>query len=283
MCIIIYNPKGVELDKEQIKSAYEVNDDGVGFMWPATKTVKVAKGMYTFDWVWETIENFKGFPYAIHFRYKTHGEANASNCHPFKVLKNNIYMMHNGVLDGFDTDEKKSDSHLFAAAISKQIYKGKLNPDLLFDPKVIKSLGKDIKSNKLLFMRKDGKVAIVNEDMGTWTKEVWYSNTYSLQRRKSYTSYGSSHGGYGGVWEWDNKSNSLVEKGKKGKDKEKIDDDEYLEAWSTYHATKPSSGEMVNSKAESASIERSKNDEGRYNNWLEVNGGRHCFERGSGR
>ncbi len=239
MCIIIWNPNGSELDKEQIKSAFETNSHGFGMMYPENGNVKVIKGMHDFDYVWKLVENFKSRPYAMHFRYRTHGLTAAAQCHPFKILKNKLYMMHNGVLTDFATSEKKSDSQMFAQAVRKQVYRGKLDPKLIFDPRVIKSLGKDIAGNKLLFMDGNGQVAIVNEKSGSWVDGVWYSNLYSLRRRwttatykygtpTSYTSYSSVGGSSAGF------------KGAPAGFQRALDDDddEYLQAWMEHEAEK---------------------------------------------
>lgn len=184
MCLIIYNQFGKPIPREWIKNAYEMNSDGFGIMWAEKGSVHTIKGMFEFDQISSLLKDFKGRSYACHFRYKTHGVVNAEQCHPHRIIKNKLYMMHNGILDGFPENSVKSDTMLFAHYLKKKIKFGKITLDTFFNFLGIRQLEKKIgRGNKLLFMNDRGYVSLVNEKQGTWDQGVWYSNLYSLGRR----------------------------------------------------------------------------------------------------
>lgn len=182
MCLIIYNPDGKMIPKNYIENAYETNKDGFGIMWPENGRLKVIKGMMDFEQIWNILSGFNGKKYACHFRFRTHGKKTMDQCHPHKIVKKKVYMMHNGVLDAFPNHPVKSDTMLFAAAIRKQIYSGKFDPSNLFTKEVIKSFDDSVGSNKLIFMDGSGQAAIINEELGSWDDGCWYSNTYSYKK-----------------------------------------------------------------------------------------------------
>ncbi len=189
MCLIVWNKAGKSLDKEKMQAAFNHNNDGVGIMWAEGGEVKVVKGCYTFESIWKFLsENFEGVPHAIHFRMGTQGLDNDDNCHPYEIIKKDLYIMHNGILTEFSTgDAVKSDTWLFAEHLTKKINEGKLSKEDLFNPKVIKELETRAGWNKFLFMDGQGNVSLVNESAGSWINDVWYSNSYSMYSYSSYS------------------------------------------------------------------------------------------------
>jgi hypothetical protein len=107
--------------------------------------------------------------------------------HPFPVVNNAddtcwIAMMHNGVLEcvSEDKEDKLSDTAiLLRDVITPQLVD---YPDLMLNPSWLYMAGEMIGNpNKLVFMRGDGKVSIVNDWQGKWHEGgVWYSNEYSV-------------------------------------------------------------------------------------------------------
>lgn len=193
MCLIVYNPGGKLLDKEKMETAHQHNDDGFGIMWPENDVVKTYKDIIGFDDVWNILEGFEGHQYAIHFRLKTHGKTNEEGCHPHEIIKDKLYLMHNGILHSFGSyTSDKSDSQLFAESLREKISAGKLEQQDFFDTDIIKQVSDAVGGNKILFMDNNGKVSIANEQMGTWTDGVWYSNTYSMNGYSSYLSTSGS-------------------------------------------------------------------------------------------
>jgi glutamine amidotransferase len=177
MCLIAYVPDGKALADDVYTAAYTDNNDGIGIMsrlgvvrFIGKKQLKKAR-----KYTRQQLEP-SGVPYAIHFRFATHGDVNLSNTHPFVLPDGKSYLMHNGVISWCGYDAVKSDTGVFADLLDD--YPGLENVEYL------KQLGSIIGyGNKLCIMNADGSFSLVNADAGLWDNGVWYSNTYSLPDR----------------------------------------------------------------------------------------------------
>ena len=129
MCIIIYKPKGVVLPPSKtIKTCFENNPDGCGYMLKTRQGVKINKGYFDVDELINklfTIKDIQDVELGIHFRITTHGATNALNCHPFAIKRKlkdirrtqqtaAAAVMHNGVLSSVKV---KSNSGLSDTAV----------------------------------------------------------------------------------------------------------------------------------------------------------------------
>jgi len=120
MCIIIYNPEGKELDKNQLKLAYDNNPHGFGVMWHQDDRVYSMRQMANFDQFLRTVSQFNGVSHAIHLRWRTKGELGIDQCHPWEILSKgnddpiDLCMMHNGTLHKLPSHRTKSDTQIFA-------------------------------------------------------------------------------------------------------------------------------------------------------------------------
>ena len=136
MCIIIYKPAKATLKKETLKTAFENNPDGAGFMYQSDllEAPKMQKGFFDFDKFYEAYEKVaesdKGYNIAVHFRIATHGTVNKDNCHPFKISSDiadtvlfngraDSLIMHNGIISSIMTPRNLpySDTMNFIAKI----------------------------------------------------------------------------------------------------------------------------------------------------------------------
>lgn len=176
MCLIIASPKGQAVDPTI--SLYEIwmnNPHGFGIMWADKGQLKIKKTL-TISQVGDLFKEAEGMPWVAHWRYSTHGQKNLDNCHPFKIRKD-IYMAHNGILDIPCFNGLMSDTWHLAKMLQAVCHE----PDCLFEKTVMTDFGKEIgRGNKLAFLAGDGRLAIVNENLGNWDAGLWYSNTYSL-------------------------------------------------------------------------------------------------------
>jgi hypothetical protein len=178
VCIAIYKPETIELYKSTVKNCFLHHSDGAGFVVhnPENNTLTIEKGFFTFDALWKAMKPYKGHRMLLHFRWATHGESNAANCHPF-MIGNNLAFMHNGVIkDVRQWDKTMSDTWHFGEAIVRPLVKD--YPDIIHNP-IVGTLIKDFIStgSKLVFMDNFGKVTIINETAGTWDTKCWFSNT----------------------------------------------------------------------------------------------------------
>jgi hypothetical protein len=172
MCLIITSQNGSKPIMEDILSGWKSNPHSWGIMTTRGRSIKTSKGFDTASLIRE-VDLLGGSPWAIHFRYATHGRVDAINAHPFKLRKN-LYMMHNGIIN-IDTssDETKSDTWHYAQYL-KDYGITSDNIDLL-------GVGEEVgPGNKVVFMDSHGTISIANEKSGLWVDDQWYSNSYSL-------------------------------------------------------------------------------------------------------
>jgi len=174
MCIAILKPKGEIIKKATLKTCFENNDDGAGYMFVKNGALQFVKGFFTFKNFWNSyVKNVvkNGNPIsAIHFRITTHGKTNAENCHPFKI-DNSLGFIHNGVINFVKPDKKKSDTSMFNEHILKR-----LPADFIGNGAICDLIEESIGSSKLVFLNDKGEFLISNEELGKWKDNVWYSN-----------------------------------------------------------------------------------------------------------
>lgn len=175
MCLAIAKRKGVEIAKKYLENGFENNDQGAGFAVAHGGNLTISKGFFTFDEFWDAYAPVRNRAAIIHFRWATHGLTNKDNCHPFELCDGEFAMVHNGVLSiDISSDTDRSDtSHFSELVMTPMLSK------VAFDDPSLKYLVEQAitSSNKLIVMRRDGKMVIYNEKRGEWHNGVWYSNT----------------------------------------------------------------------------------------------------------
>jgi hypothetical protein len=174
MCIAIYKPAGKIISKANLAQCFKANPDGAGFMYAKDKELNLLKGFFTFDEFWDVYEPLQNEQCLIHFRIKTHGEINYTNCHPFLVNKS-LGFIHNGVISGFGAG-KLSDTVEFNEQIIKPLV-NKYGNRIMFDESIVSLIESRIGYSKLAFLDRHGNFNLFNENKGVWDNEVWYSNT----------------------------------------------------------------------------------------------------------
>lgn len=175
MCIAIYKKENVVIPKEILAECYKRNSDGAGFMYNDGGKLKIKKGYFTFDSFYHEFQKVETKQALIHFRIKTHGKVSEANCHPFYVTKD-LGFIHNGIIAKHGSNAELSDTRDFNAKILKPLVK-KFGTTIIQN-KEIQTMMKDyIGYSKLVFLDSEGNVTIVNEALGNWNEETWYSNT----------------------------------------------------------------------------------------------------------
>lgn len=176
MCIAIYQPTGKQLVKKTLKTCWDNNPDGAGYMYNTAKgQLVVEKGFMSFKEFWRSyrasLAKNKRSSFVLHFRIATHGMINPANTHPFKVT-GNMAFVHNGILSiDVPKGSRMSDTAIFNEVILK-----KLDEDFLDDEAIMELISGYCGTSKLIFLTNTGKVRIVNETSGTWHQGVWFSN-----------------------------------------------------------------------------------------------------------
>ena len=173
MCIAIYKPEGKVISKDTLIECYNGNPDGAGFMYAQNKKLHIEKGFFSFDSFYEAYKLHEQKQTVIHFRIKTHGKIDTTNCHPFAV-NSSIGFVHNGVITGFG-DTNHSDTIGFNHNILQPLVHKWGNLALFQDP-IIDLIEGRIGYSKLVFLDRHGNHKIMNESKGVWDDGVWYSN-----------------------------------------------------------------------------------------------------------
>lgn len=134
MCIIIYKGVGKTIPKDHILHSFESNPDGAGIMWVEDGSVHIKKGFMDVPELLTELEkhdNFKDTDLCIHFRYATHGETKAGNCHPFPISEDPRDLLqtemvtptalaHNGIITEYGLYQSTlSDTQLFVLDLAR--------------------------------------------------------------------------------------------------------------------------------------------------------------------
>ena len=174
MCIAIYKPKDKLINKTTLKRCYEANPDGAGFMYAQSKKLNIQKGFFNFDQFYEAYKKHEAKKCIIHFRIKTHGKIDETNCHPFHI-NDSMGFVHNGTISGFGNDIH-SDTIQFNENILQKLV-GKWGNLSLFEDPIVNLIEGRIGYSKLIMLDRHGNHKIFNEEKGEWSSGVWYSNT----------------------------------------------------------------------------------------------------------
>lgn len=198
MCIAIYKPEGIKIDRKILERCYNANPDGAGFMYNENKELHMHKGFFSFKDFYKDYKQHESKQAVIHFRIKTHGPISTDNCHPFMVNKS-LGFVHNGVISGFGEGDM-SDTRHFNEEIVKPLA-AKWGNLSLFQPAIKSLIESRIGYSKLIFLDRHGNYDIFNENKGVWDNGVWYSNSsykpYEPPVTKSFQSWADSkYSGY---------------------------------------------------------------------------------------
>jgi hypothetical protein len=114
MCIIVYKPQNKAFPSmETLRTCFNRNPDGAGYMFTKNNQVEIKKGFMTFKEFVKSLKNDKrqnsNAPFVFHFRISTQGGVKRELCHPYplsddmeklKKLRTNtrIGVAHNGII-----------------------------------------------------------------------------------------------------------------------------------------------------------------------------------------
>ena len=174
MCIAILQTENQKVTEQEFRNCWNKNNDGVGYSFVKNGQIKTEKFMKLNPFLNAIKSDVKLFgndsPFLIHFRYTTHGLTNIDNCHPFKVNEKQSFI-HNGCINGVDDDEIKSDTSIF----NEQILRN-LPSNWTDNQSIVKLVESFIGYSKLVFLNDDKSFKIVNENLGHWNRNIWWSN-----------------------------------------------------------------------------------------------------------
>ena len=174
MCIAILAKPGKRLTEEQIKQCWKNNSDGAGFAYISNAemvVVKELKKVKRFIKLYNKHEAAsRNSPMLIHFRVRTHGEISISNTQPIQI-SNRCTFIHNGVIAAMPDNPVHSDTVMFKNYVLRY-----MNDGFHTKPKVLTMIERIAGFSKLVFLHTDGTYSIVQESVGKWEDDIWYSN-----------------------------------------------------------------------------------------------------------
>ena len=179
MCLIVSAPKGNQIPFELLDDATRHNYDGWGVMWHDGDRIHTHKSPKPDARAIYDLTKSNPHQTLVHLRMTTHGDNSPANTHPFEVIPERLYMMHNGVID-VDAPRhlKRSDTRVVVEDYLKPMV---TKPGHLNNPGLRKFIQTLIgtSSNRLVFLDNTGKVTYFNKNLGIDWKGLWCSNTYA--------------------------------------------------------------------------------------------------------
>ena len=189
MCIIAYKPENKSMiDYDTLKTMFEHNSDGAGFMFTKNNKVHIQKGYMTFKAFYKALKKYKSEwydqPFVLHFRISTQAGVNQACCHPFplsddmaqlKKLHNDTDMgiAHNGIISltsSYSKTATHSDTMEFITDYLSLIIKDKN----YYKHKNTVELIKRLAESKLAILDNKGHCELI----GNFVKDngIYYSN-----------------------------------------------------------------------------------------------------------
>mgnify|MGYP000709909602 CR=1 FL=1 len=200
MCLLIELNADTRFTDTFLDGVFKRNSDGIGVMWAEDgvlhyykalpKDAEEARGIFR--------EYAEGKHCCVHYRMRTHGDIDLTNCHPYPIagfdndnaampmlLMHNdnaampMLLMHNGVLStGNSADASKSDTWHYINDYVKPTLAA--HPDLMTNAPYMKMMSAHIgNNNKFAIMDAAGNVAVLNRQAGVEYEGSWLSNTYA--------------------------------------------------------------------------------------------------------
>lgn len=204
MCLLMVS-MGQVPDYKHISNANNNNPDGFGFAIHTGDGIITSRGMNaqkTVDRFYDTLDKVgSDFVAIYHARITTHGDSVVENAHPFRVGgRSDLILAHNGMLPIHPRKgDNRSDTRIFAEDVMLN-----MGIEMLDDKHSFARLEDWAAGSKIAILSTApelrDQVYIVNEHLGTWDQNIWWSNT---SYKNSYTFYGSGYYGNSGLWSTD--------------------------------------------------------------------------------
>lgn len=178
MCLIIYSQNAKLPPRHWFAEAAESNPDGIGIMSADGIAKFLGKRKTRRAWRYASQLAAERIPFAVHFRWATHGRVSRSNCHPFEIPGTGAHLMHNGVLwTSVSATEEVSDTRIFA----EDIMPAYMSMAQQGAQDYLTALNREATGNRLLIMHPDGqRFDVINRHLWIESGGILYSNTYSI-------------------------------------------------------------------------------------------------------
>lgn len=199
MCIIAAKPAGVSMpSRETIRTMFENNPDGAGFMFVENNKVHIEKGFMKYKSFAKALDKLENrldmtkTPLIMHFRITTHGGTSPENCHPFPITDSigalkktsshtDIGVAHNGIIS-ITPRKGISDTMEY---IASQLAPLKRAMPRFYENRHAMTLIQNAITSKMAFLTKEGKVYTTGdfvEDNGMLYSNHSYQKSYGYYR-----------------------------------------------------------------------------------------------------
>ena len=162
---------GAKIRFDYMDNAQKHNEDGYGVAWYEDGMVKTYK-TFNYNTFKGVVAALRQYDIVVHLRNTTKGQTDYNSIHPFEIPSG--VMFHNGTIFKFG-NTKQSDTAELASLITECDYK--YVEDIM---PLIQIHVKD-KINRLVFFEDNGRITIVNQELGIIEDDTWYSNDYHLK------------------------------------------------------------------------------------------------------
>jgi len=202
MCIIVYKPLNVAFPtKKTLKTCFDNNSDGAGFMYAVNNKVYIEKGFMGFKSFHKALKQVRmnygdDIPYVLHFRISTQGGTKQELCHPYPLsskmedLKKlnysaDIGIAHNGIIDLTTSYYAKTDYNDTMKFITDYLSLIIKNRNFYKDEDTL-TLIERLVDSKLAILDGSGRCTLI----GTFTEDsgLYYSNSTYKEAKTTYTS-----------------------------------------------------------------------------------------------
>ena len=171
MCWMMIKEAGRKIRFDYMDKAQKHNSDGYGVSWYEDGMVKTYK-TFNYNTFKGIVRALKKYTIVVHLRYATKGSKEYDNIHPFDIPSG--VMFHNGTMSRLG-NSSKSDSKELASIINECDYKYIEDIEPLIKPFI------NDKINRLVFFEDNGRITIMNRELGIEEDGTWYSNDYHLK------------------------------------------------------------------------------------------------------
>lgn len=218
MCVIIHRKPGITIPHEKLISACKVNADGMGLIAIDRGKLELRKHFDGKGNSPEVLEKFledaKDLHVYVHLRFRTKGETNKDNVHPFGILKTkkhgiDLQFMHNGTLSDYgnaDTCDSKDFVKKMVTPLAER-FMTSVDPSQLLHDRIFVDILTHYAGRNSVFLLCDnlGNHQIINYDNGKEFEGWWASNEYSFNRyhREPEPNYGSYYSKRRSYWNSD--------------------------------------------------------------------------------
>lgn len=176
MCLIIDHAADHVVPEDTIRAIFKRNADGFGVMRASGGKVEAINVLPTSadHAVALYQEHASGRRCVVHWRMATHGPKDLAHTHPFEIVPDSLYVMHNGIVAGGSSVE--SDTAALVRTILRPVLSS--DPTLLKDESFLTYLDTLIRGSALVFL--DASHVVTRRgNAGMMHGGSWYSNRYA--------------------------------------------------------------------------------------------------------